>query len=308
MTPELRLIRYFVAVADEGNVTRAARRLHISQPSLSTALRRLEAQLGVQLLRREGRRLVLTHAGELLHRRGRQLLAEADDVTAAVRGAAAGVRLRLGVSPTARYELAPRMLALCAAASPGVMIYTQEDTSGALLRGVAAGALDAALTFCAGEPPVGVELIPVWEEPAVLHLDARHPLARRTSVSLAELGEETVLVADSPDSSGYTERIARAFAEVGVAPGTLPDPYPDLGLQAVREGRGVVLYVRSAYPAQLEGSAFVPVEPPVTLPFHLAVSRRSANAGNQVLIDAAETLRRQFAELPGDGDDSATTP
>src|SRR5690349_19516027 len=125
MTPELRLIRYFVAVADEGNVTKAAQRLHIAQPSLSAALRQLEAQLGVELLRRDGRQLALTPAGELLRRRGRDLLTEADAVVAAVQGAATGGRLRLGVSPTARYELAPRLLAACASASPGVMVYTQ---------------------------------------------------------------------------------------------------------------------------------------------------------------------------------------
>src|SRR5215471_5812542 len=115
MTPELRLIRYFVTVAEKGNVTRAARRLHIAQPSLSAALRQLETQLGVELLRRDGRRLALTPAGELLRRRGRGLLVEADEVVAAVRGAAAGRRLRLGVSPTARYQLAPSLLAVCAA-------------------------------------------------------------------------------------------------------------------------------------------------------------------------------------------------
>src|SRR5436190_1329727 len=69
MTPELRLIRYFVTVADEGNVTKAARRLHIAQPSLSAALRQLETQLGVELFRRDGTRLALTPAGALLHRR-----------------------------------------------------------------------------------------------------------------------------------------------------------------------------------------------------------------------------------------------
>src|SRR5215510_9613882 len=142
MTPELRLIRYFVTVADEGNVTKAARRLHIAQPSLSSALRQLETQLGVELLRRDGRQLALTPAGELLRRRGRELLTNVDAVVAEVRGAAVGGRLRLGVSPTARYELAPRLLAVCAASSPGVMVYTQEDTTGALIRGIAEGHLD----------------------------------------------------------------------------------------------------------------------------------------------------------------------
>jgi DNA-binding transcriptional LysR family regulator len=295
MTPELRLIRYFVAVADEGNVTRAARRLHIAQPSLSAALRRLEAQIGVELLRRDGRRLALTPAGELLRRRGRELLASADAVVASVRGAAAGGRLRLGVSPTARYELAPRLLAVCASASPGVMVYTQEDTTGALVRSVADGQLDAAVTFCAGEPPpAAVELVPLHEEHAVAHLPADHRLAQQPSVTLAQLVDEPVLVAASPDSSGFGDRVLAAFRAGGLEPTAIPDPYPDLGVQAVRERRGVVIYVRSAYPGQLDGSAFVPIEPAFTFPFHLVVPRGSRNPGAEVLIAAARDLRRRL--------------
>lgn len=64
MVPELRLIRYFVAVAQEGNVTRAAERLHIAQPSLSAAIKRLEQQLGVELFARKGRQITITPAGE----------------------------------------------------------------------------------------------------------------------------------------------------------------------------------------------------------------------------------------------------
>ena len=90
-TPDLRLVRYFVAVAHEENITRAAADLHISQPSLSAAIKQLEDQLGVALLSRSGRGVRLTPAGELLLARGRDLLAQADAVAEAVRdrGAAA---------------------------------------------------------------------------------------------------------------------------------------------------------------------------------------------------------------------------
>lgn len=295
MTPELRLIRYFVTVAEKGNVTRAARELHIAQPSLSAALRQLETQLGVDLLRRDGRQLALTPAGELLRRRGRQLLADADALTAAVQDAAIGARLRLGVSPTARYELAPRLLTLCAAESPGVMIYTQEDTTGALVRGVAEGNLDAAITFCAGEqPPSSITLIPLHEERAVVHLPADHPLAQMTAVTLAQLTDQNILVAANPDSTGYTDRVVRAFRDAGIEPKTLPDPYPDLGVQAIRERRGIVIYVRSAYPEQMESSAFVQLEPALTLPFHLAVHRDTRNPGSNALLDAARNLRQRL--------------
>ena len=104
MTPDLRLIRYFVIVAEEGNVTRAAERLHISQPSLSAAIRQLETQLGVELLVRVGRRIEITPAGELLRERGRELLDHADALVDEVRDRhqAGASRLSLGrVRPAA---------------------------------------------------------------------------------------------------------------------------------------------------------------------------------------------------------------
>src|SRR4051794_19575302 len=120
MRPELRLIEYFAAVAETGNVTRAAERLHLSQPSLSAAVRQLEAQLGVALLDRHGRRVTITGAGELLARRGRPLLAEAAALVPEVRGRAAATsgRVRLGASPTARHGVLPRLMAACAAHAP----------------------------------------------------------------------------------------------------------------------------------------------------------------------------------------------
>ena len=214
MQPELRLVRYFVAVAEERNITRAAERLHISQPALSAAVRQLEQLLGVELLDRSDRVLAVTPAGELLLAEGRGLLAEADRVFEAVRGRDAAVvgRLRIGLTPTARYGLGPALLAACASAASGVMLYPQEDTTGALLRDVRSGRLDLAVLFCAvdGEPWI--------EEPAVVHLRSDHPLAARSSVALEELAGETFLVAESADSGGFTARVVELCSARGFTP------------------------------------------------------------------------------------------
>jgi DNA-binding transcriptional LysR family regulator len=290
MAVELRLVRYFVAVAQEGNVTRAAERLHISQPSLSAAVRQLEAQLGVSLLERSGREIALTPAGELLRDRGAELLDHAEDVVAAVRdrAGAAAARLELGLSPTARYGLGPQLLAACAAAVPAAMLYTREDTTGALLRDVARRRLDLAVVFCPpASPPPGVEVRVLRREPAVVHVPDDHPLAARRSVTLADLAGETVLVAASGDSSGFTDLVLGAFAAAGLRPRTLADPYPDLGLQAVREGLGVVVYVRSAFPADLPGSAFVALEPPLPMPFALAWRSGDRRAPLDAVVETA---------------------
>jgi DNA-binding transcriptional LysR family regulator len=303
MTPELRLIRYFVVVAELGNITRAAQRLHISQPSLSAAVKQLEAQLGTPLLARHGRRVTITEAGETLLQRGRELLEQADAVAHEVRerGSATAGRLRLGLSPTARYGVAPRLLAACADQAPAVMAYTSEDTTGALLRDVADGRLDLAVTFCTPAPPAGVELSLLSDEPAVVHLPADHALADRSELSVEDLAEETVLVAASNDSAGFTERVLDAFRERGIVPRTRVDPYPDLGLQAVRERLGVVVYARSGFPAELPGSAFVPLRPPLFLPFHLAYRAESSSVPVRAIRTVAaelSTRERSLAPAP----------
>jgi DNA-binding transcriptional LysR family regulator len=110
MTPELRLLSSFVAIAEEGSLTRAAGRLHIAQQSLSQQMRTLEAQLGATLLERTSRGVRLTPVGAVLLREARALLAQADRATAAVRRAAAGEEgeLRVGfLSSVANYLMPP---------------------------------------------------------------------------------------------------------------------------------------------------------------------------------------------------------
>jgi DNA-binding transcriptional LysR family regulator len=293
MQPELRLVRYFVAVAEERNITRAAERLHISQPALSAAVRQLEQQLGVDLLDRSDRVLGITPAGMLLAEEGRALLASADRVFEAVRGRDAAVvgRLRVGMTPTARYGLGPALLSAAAARASGVMLYPQEDTTGALLRDVRGGRLDLAVLFCAPEAEPSVVLEPLGGEPAVVHLRSDHPLAGRTAVALEDLAGETLLVAASVESGGFTARVLELCEARGFSPSTRPDPYPDLGLQAVREGLGVFVYVRSAFPQEVPGSVFAPVEPVVTFPFSLAWRVGARSAALDAVLEVARSVR-----------------
>lgn len=288
MQPELRLIRYFVAVAEEGNVTRAAERLHMAQPPLSMAIRQLEQQLGVALLDRSSRQVRLTAAGEQLLEQGRQLLAHADTVVGdvqAVERSPTGL-LRAGLTPAARFDLVPELLERWSIAVPGVMLHTSEDTTGALLRDVRQGRLDVAVVFCA-PPMAGLASTIVRDEPAVVHVRDDHPLAGRRHVALDELAGETLLVAGGKDSPGYTAAVLEACRAAGFEPHTRPDPYPDLGTQAVREGLGIVLYVRTAFGPRLEGSVLVPVEPIVTLPFALVWREDSRSTALHALLSAA---------------------
>jgi DNA-binding transcriptional LysR family regulator len=246
----------------------------------------------VELLVRVGRRIEITPAGELLRQRGQQLLEQAAAVVEEIRDrhdVGAG-RLSVGVSPTARYGIAQRLLVACTTQVPAVMLYTVEDTTGALLRDLARGRLDLAITFCAPDPPAGIELLLLDHEAAIVHLPSQHPLADRPLLTLQDLRDETILVAATEDSKGFSNRVLSAFGTAGITPRTLADPYPDLGLQAVREGLGVVIYPKSAFPAELDGSAFVPLTPPVEMPFHLAHRAAPKTAAVRSVLQVARTL------------------
>jgi DNA-binding transcriptional LysR family regulator len=292
VTPDLRQLRYFLAVAEELNFTRAAERLHMAQPPLSAAIRQLEDQLGVELFERTGREVKLTAAGRLLAGRGAELLAEAERVFAAVREVERTPvgRLRLGLAPPARFGLGPELLAACASEAPGVMLYPREEATGVLLRELRAGRLDLAVGFCA-PPDDALERERVRDEPATLHVDASHPLAARGSVALTDLRDETLVVAGGPDSPGYTSTVLERCRAAGFEPRTVADPYPDLGVQAIREGLGVVVYVRTAFGAALDGSVFVPIEPVVTLPFDLLWRRGPRSGTAAAVLDVARRLR-----------------
>jgi DNA-binding transcriptional LysR family regulator len=291
VTPDLRQLRYFVAVAEELNFTRAAERLHIAQPPLSAAIRQLETQLGVALLERTTREVKLTAAGRVLLERSRRLLADADEAFAAVRAVekAPVGRLAIGVAPTARFGLAPELFAACASQAPGIMLYPREDTTGVLMRELRAGRLDLVLAFCAPRDDA-LDRRRLRDEPAVLHVAEDHPLASRASVALADLRDETIIVAGGPESPGYTATVVELCRAAGFEPTTVPDPYPDLGLQAVRERLGVVIYVRTAFAPQLPGSAFVPIEPTVTLPFDLLRRPGAPSAALEAVLEVARGL------------------
>ena len=292
MTPDLRTLRYFVAVAEELNFTRAAERLHMAQPPLSAAIRGLEDQLGVALLERTTREVRLTAAGRLLLERGRELLAQADALFGAVRAVERSPtgRIALGVAPPARFGLAPELLAACSAEAPGVMLYPREDTTGALLRELRQGRLDAVVGFCAPDDDA-LERERLRDEPAILHVAAGHPLAGRADVALSELAAETFLVAGGPDSPGYTQVVIELCRAAGFTPRTAEDPYPDLGLQAVREGLGVSLYVRSAFAPEMPGSAFVRVQDPASFPFDLLWRRGTRSGALDAVLAVARGLR-----------------
>ena len=155
--PELRHLRYFVAVAEELSFCRAADRLHMAASPLSQAIRQLEGELGIELFMRTTRHVELTEAGRRLLADGAAALAAVDAAFANATRAGHGVlgTLRLGISTITRHEIRPALLARLREQDPGIEVDASEATTGALVRELISRRLDVALGFCL-EPMPGL--------------------------------------------------------------------------------------------------------------------------------------------------------
>src|SRR5262245_11248285 len=192
--PELRHLRYFVAVAEELNFSRAARRLHMAQPPLSVAIRKLEQEIGATLFHRSTHEVTLTEAGLALLPGARRALAEADAAVAAAQRVSAGEvgTLRVGYNWSARFETLPTLGQTFARQHPGVELLTEEMRPNRMMDALRSGTVDVAIALY---PELGDGLSHelVRLEPVVAVLSSNHPLAGEETIGLGALAEEFLL-------------------------------------------------------------------------------------------------------------------
>jgi len=192
---EMHQLRYMVAVARQGNFSRAAEQCHVSQPSLSQQIQKLEDELGERLFDRLKTSVKLTPHGELFLRRAHRILDEAE---AARRDASDAKHLlrgtvTLGVLPTIAPYLLPSVLATFTAKYPGVDLVVVEDTTARLLK----SCLDCEIDWVLASHPIAddrLELQELFTEELVLALPPGHPLIRRKTVSATDLEAESLIV------------------------------------------------------------------------------------------------------------------
>ncbi|MDY0746093.1 LysR family transcriptional regulator [Paucibacter sp. R3-3] len=181
--PEIRTLRQFLTVAEELHFGRAAARLHMTQPPLTQAIRKLEAEFGAPLFERTSRSVALTPAGQALRPAAEKLLADAQALTPLVQAAAAGQRgrVRLGFVSTVGYGELPRWLRRFREQHAEIELTLIEATLDVQLREFAAGELDAGFILHApGAVPEGFESLAIVREPLVLAMSAEEPLAKRS--------------------------------------------------------------------------------------------------------------------------------
>ena len=204
---EFQQLRYFVAVAESGKFTAAARDLHVAQPSVSKQVRKLEAELGAVLLERGKSGVALTDAGAILLPWAKRVLADLDGARSEVAGLATLERGRLsvGATPSLSTVLLPRVLAAFHAEHPGITLSVVEAGSRDLVDRLAAGDLDLALVILPLPHEELFETTPLIREELVLAVAKTHPLARRKTVRVSDLrGVPLVMFRDGYDLRSAT--------------------------------------------------------------------------------------------------------
>ena len=192
---EMHQLRYFVAVARTGSFTLAAQQCHVSQPSLSQQIQKLERGLGQRLFDRLGRRAVLTDAGRLLLERAEAILETADDAKRRLRNADVdqGGPLAIGAIPTIAPYLLPLVLPAFLKKSPQAELTIQEDVTRQLLAAIVAGELDLALVALpVAHPQVQSEAL--FTEPLLLAVARKHRLATRRRITLDDFSTERFIL------------------------------------------------------------------------------------------------------------------
>ena len=282
---ELRHLRYFVAVADELNFTRAAQRLGITQPSLSSQIRQLETEMGTPLLRRETRGIELTDAGKLMLEEARVILAEVERAKMGVGRRARGETGKINIGSagaTYFHPLIPTIIHEFKKKYPDVVLMPEESNTSLLLARLRAGAIDLAFVRPPFSDTDGLRFEPLVKEPILMVLPAAHPLRRSKSAPLSALAQERIILFPRTINAPVYDAILATIVRAGFNPHLAQEaPQVASAIPMVAEGLGVTLVPKSMSRLHPEGVVFIPVEGPA-LPAEICLAHRRTERSSAI--------------------------
>ncbi|MHA6631227.1 LysR family transcriptional regulator [Pseudonocardia sichuanensis] len=293
MDVDTRLLRYFAAVAEEENLTRAAARLYVSQPALTKQVRRLEALLGVRLFTRSRSGMSLTEAGRSLARSAPALLADWQRMAAETKAAAARECrvLRVGFLGSAANEQTQQIIADFVERRPGWRVDMRQGSWSDPTAGLGTGTVDVALLRLPLPDEESWRVEVLLTEPRCVVLPSTHHLADRTEIAFRELREEPFVAA--PEATGPWRDYWLAVEERrGSRPriGAVTE-YPDDWLSAIANGYGIALAPESSTRYyRRPGVVFVPVTG--VGPSRVGVVWNPADDSNPVIQDFVRSCAR----------------
>lgn len=258
---ELRHLRYFAAVADTRNFTRAAERLGVAQPPLSRQIRELEQELGVALFDRTGRPVSLTEAGRIVHEQATRILAGVEQLRLSMRHLAhAGTRrFVVGFVGSVVYGAMPDVIRRFGATVPGIEVRLLELTTLEQITALKDGRIDAGLgRVRIDDPAVRREVL--QEEPLVAAIGAGHPLATRDRVTLADLCADRLIVYPSSPRPSYADQILSLLRDHGLRPAAIDEVREvQVALGMVAAEAGIAIVPASLHRLQRDDLRYLPI-------------------------------------------------
>ncbi|PMS38907.1 LysR family transcriptional regulator [Trinickia symbiotica] len=246
---ELRHLRYFVAVAEERNFTRAAARLHIAQPPLSRQIQQLEENLGVQLFERDARPLKLTDAGRFFYSHTMQLLAQMSELEAMTKRVGKIERsLSIGFVGSTLYGMLPKVIRRFRAENAAVELSFHEMSTMDQMKALKEGRIDVGFGRIRLEDP-SVRRVVLREERLIAALSLGHPLsAGKPQLALHDLVDDTLIVYPKAPRPSYADQVLAAFHDRGLEPAhTYEARELQVALGLVAAGVGVTVVPQSVH-------------------------------------------------------------
>lgn len=298
---ELRLLRYFVVVAEELHFGRAAQRLSISQPPLSVAIKQLEQELQASLFERNSKEVRITAAGEHLLPKARQLLNLARQAAQETRDVSLGVsgHLRLGFVGSSLYRGLPEALQAFQTEHPNVRVDMLELNSAEQLQELQQARLDLGLVHSV-LPPEGIASLQLMQEDFVTCLPQSHPLANAADIDLAQLKNERLILFSSLVSPTYHQRIYQMCLSHGFAPEIRHEVRHWLSvLSLVSLNQGIAIVPAALERVGMPRLVFKPLRGEHPQSELLALWRK--NPDNPLVSALLTHLQAAVAQLPGSG-------
>jgi DNA-binding transcriptional LysR family regulator len=295
---ELRHLRYFVAVAEEQNVTRAAARLHVSQPPVSRQIRDLEQELGVALFEHGAKAVRLTDAGRVFLNEARAVLQRADESVQMVKAVGSGQRgeIHVGYAPSLTAELLPCALRLYQETNPGVRIQLHDLSTEEMLRGLRDGSLQVAwMPQPSGNAGAGLEFEGLCSLAVCVAMHPAHRLARARKVGMEQLAGEQLITFTRADYPEYHEWVTHLFGPLKRRPMIAEEHDGATSLIAsIEAGRGVALVLEGfdrLAGARLKIRRLVPAPPLYVV--GVACRKNGASAFTKSFVGAVKRAKSQ---------------
>lgn len=302
---ELRHLRYFLAVADALNFSRAAERLHLSQPPLSQQVRRLETELGAKLFDRSKRQIKLTAAGEIFAIKARAILAQCDEAAKLAARAERGEfgHLRLGLWQLPVPPVQTRLIIECLRAfvkrSPDVHLTLQSLLPAEQIKAVKDGGIDVGIVrLPVAQKSRGIAIETILREPMVLAMSENNSLARFKTVPLRELSNQRYIMFARDANADFHHFIAKACRKEGFSLNIAyfqDDLYSVWAL--IGAGLGVALAPASLQELRLPGIVFRKFEPAAPV-MEMALAYMHADKVSVVsqFLDVARKIARAYSD------------